>query len=112
MIRNLREVRLWDVSPVLWGMNNLTTNIKALSDPRLASLATTVNMLLAPGALKEGRALSRRNLERVQSALATLQEVLSAAEPPTEDDDGKALTVRGLLSRLAIAERELAFIGG
>jgi HK97 family phage prohead protease len=27
-IRNLREIRLWDVSPVNWGMNEATTNLK------------------------------------------------------------------------------------
>ena len=114
MIRNLKEVRLWDLSPVSWGMNSLTTNVKCSADPRLASLLTTVNMLLAPDALKAGRVLSSRNLERLQSALAVLQEILSSAEPPESDEDAKALTAvrAALLSRLAIAERELALIGG
>jgi len=112
-IRNLREVRLFDISPVNWGMNSATTNVKCSSDPRLASLLATVNVLLAPDALKAGRVLSSRNLEKLQAALATLQEILSAAEPPT-DDDGKALTQarNALLTRIAIAEREMALIGG
>ena len=106
-IRNLREVRLWDVSPVVWGANSATVNVKSFSDPRLLSLAHQVALLTAPGALKEGRVLSSRNLEKLQSALAMLQEVLTAAEPPP-DDSGKALTVESVLARLSIAERELA----
>ena len=109
-IRNLKEVRLWDVSPVLWGLNPSTANIKSFADPRLASLLTTVNTLLAPDALKEGRVLSSRNLAKLKDALSMLQEVLSAAEPPESEEDSKALTVRAILSRLAIAEREFALL--
>lgn len=30
-VRNLREVRLWDVSPVNWGMNSATRNLKVVA---------------------------------------------------------------------------------
>jgi HK97 family phage prohead protease len=112
-IRNLREVRLWDVSPVVWGMQSLTTNVKSLDDPRLVSLARLVELLLAPDAMKVGRVLSSASIAKIQAALQTLQELLTAAEPPTssDDEDGKALTVASVLMRLSIAEREFAQAG-
>jgi hypothetical protein len=30
LVRNLREVRLWDISDVVWGANDLTTAVKAV----------------------------------------------------------------------------------
>lgn len=30
-VRNLREVRLWDISPVNWGMNSATRNLKGVA---------------------------------------------------------------------------------
>ena len=112
-IRNLREVRLFDTSDVNWGVNSATANIK--SDPRLALLSSEVGLLAARmEGMKAGRVLSSRNLEKLQAALATLQEILSSAEPPESDEDEKALTQarNALLSRIAIAEREMALIGG
>ena len=109
MIRHLREVRLYDTSDVNWGANAATTNAK--SDPRITTLASEVALLMEQAnALKEGRVLSSRNLEKLRNALAALQEVLNAAEPPESDEDSKALTVQSLLARIAIAEREFAFI--
>jgi len=109
-VRNLREVRLWDVSPVVWGMNSATTNLKSVAgaDPRLLQLSLSIAPLLAPDALKAGRVLNAANLERLKVALETLNDILSAAEPPPEDD-GKALT-EWLRIALAIRERELAIL--
>ena len=111
-IRHLREVRLYDTSDVNWGANQATTNIKG-QDRRLVDLADQVQMILASDAVKEGRVLSKRNITKLKDALAMLQEVLTAAEPPEEsDDDTKALTVQALLQQVAIAEREFALILG
>lgn len=98
MIRNLREVRLWDVSDVTWGMNSLTVASKA-RDARAEYLLSEL------AAMKSGRVLSARNLGRLKEALATLEEILLAAEPPEDEEYLKALTA-GVLTRLAIAERE------
>jgi hypothetical protein len=70
-------------------------------DWKLVDLARSVK---AAHGVKVGRVLSAANLERLKNALATLQEILLAAEPPDEDTQ-KALTA-GILARLAIADRE------
>lgn len=106
-VRNIREVRLWDLSPVNWGMNSATTNVK---DRRLAALCEQVSLFLAADGVKAGRVLSARNLSKLQEALAMLQEVLTAAEPP-EDEDPKALTEQ-IEMLLALRERELVLCGG
>ena len=77
-------------------------DFKALEWFRLASA------IPSPDALKAGRVLSAASLEKLKSALEALQALLTAAEPPDEDDPAKALTVHGLMARIAIAERELA----
>lgn len=102
-VRNLREVRLWDVADVTWGMNGLTIAAKA-RDGRAEYLLQEL------AAYKSGRVLSARNLGRLKEALATLEEILLAAEPPEDDEDLKALTQQ-VLSRLAIAEHERYLIG-
>jgi len=106
-IRNIREVRLWDISPVNWGMNAATTNVK---DRRLTALYEQVHLLLSAEDVKAGRVLSARNLAKLQDALAMLQEVLTAAEPP-EDEDPKALTEQ-IDALLALRERELSLVYG
>jgi HK97 family phage prohead protease len=74
---------------------------------KLVELATVSQALLKPEALKEGRVLSAANIERLRTALATLQEILLAAEPPDEDDEkaARALT-ESVLRKLAIYERD------
>lgn len=76
-------------------------------DFKLLELAATVHTI-GPESLRAGRVLSAANLERLKAALATLTEILLAAEPPAEDESAKALTVEALLRRVAIAEREIA----
>jgi HK97 family phage prohead protease len=104
MVRNLREVRLWDTSDVTWGMNAATVAAKRALAPLLPAyqermpaeqyslldqLVTTVQDALDVEALKTGRVLSARNLERLKTALDTLTEILLTAEPQ-EDEDEKA----------------------
>lgn len=54
--------------------------------------------------IKEGRVLSARNIEKLKNALAVLEEILLAAEPP-EEDSAKALTER-VLRRLQLAAHD------
>lgn len=54
---------------------------------------------------KAGRVLSASNLDRLKEALAVLQDILQAAEPPEDPAKTAALTEQVLL-RLAIAERD------
>lgn len=105
VVRNLREVRLWETSDVVWGMNAATVASKS-GDYRLWQIEQAAAEMLA--ASKAGRVLSASNLGRLKEALAVLSEILLAAEPP---DDGAKARVAALTEqinlRLAIAEREL-----
>jgi uncharacterized protein len=107
VVRNVREVRLWDTSDVNWGANQATVASKSALDAHINQLIAYAETLT-----KAGRVLSARNLEKLKGALAVLNEILNAAEPPADEEDtesGKALTEQ-VLQRLAIAERELFLI--
>lgn len=122
MVRNLREVRLYDISDVNWGANEATVASKRFTPflevyknrleagryDALARLAVIMESATLPEALMagltEGRVLSTGNLEKLNGALAMLEEILLAAEPPVDDEFTKALTEQ-VLRRLAIAER-------
>lgn len=121
MVRNLKEVRIWDVSDVTWGMNAATVAAKLAIAPLLPAyqermpanqyvlletLVTTVQDALQPDALKAGRVLSARNLERLKTALDTLSEILLAAEPDEDDEKRLLALTEQMLNRVAIAERE------
>lgn len=104
-VRNLREVRLWETSDVVWGMNAATVASKTV-DYRLAQVEQAAAEMSAD--LKAGRVLSAANLGRLKEALSVLSSILLAAEPP--DDDAKARAValtEQIHLRLAIAERDL-----
>lgn len=125
-IRELFEIKLWDLSPVNWGANDATTNLKQIgplqfSDDDLLTQVEALNPLLAE--LKEGRVLSEANLKRLRAAIESLQEIITTAEPLEEKQDpdpgeaspeeesktALALTdhQRKLITRLRIAEAEL-----
>jgi HK97 family phage prohead protease len=103
-VRNLREVKLYETSDVLWGMNGATVASKGI-EFGLTQLERMADSMMAE--VKAGRVLSAANLSRLKEALATLSEILLAAEPP--DDDAKVRRVVALTEqiklRLAIAER-------
>jgi HK97 family phage prohead protease len=113
-VRNIAEVRLWDISPVNWGAQEAAVNVKRLLvaskdhiDPKLYEMLTRLNGLaeqaIEPDLLKAGRVLSSRNLDRLKAALETLSEILLAAEPPESEEEynaRKALTDE-VLARLA-----------
>lgn len=129
MVRNLRELRLWDVSDVTWGMNELTVAAKMdlgpflervkgqMGDEEFEVVSGLVRVVEEVGGrmpfapTKAGRVLSARNLGRLREALDTLSEILLEAEPE-EDDEKSLLTLTSqVLQRLAIAEHENYFYG-
>ena len=126
-IRNLREVKLYEISPVPLGMNALT-EIRAVK----AALLKNSNQPSADGnqsdeavikvyvekwnafitEMKEGRVLSTASKEKVvnaisamEGALEALNNLLTAAEP--QKDLHSAL----LMKRLRVTELSLAQIG-
>ena len=111
-VRNLREVRLWDISPVNWGMQPAAINLKAAVTKFHVGELDVPGMIpellrVFTGESKEGRVLSARNLEKLKAALQVLTDLLISAEPPEEDPFLKALTIQQLQARIAIAEKEL-----
>lgn len=113
-IRNLREIRLWEASDVTWGANDATMNVSLKSlFTKLSDDALIAQMDWAMRELKEGRVLNKGNLSKLKAALATLQEILFAAEPPAvedEEDDSEDAAMKALTEQIAtrvqIAQRE------
>lgn len=123
-VRVLKELRLWDISPVNWGAQAAALTLKMAIDnqrPLLVraldefreslpieqlevyeQLAKTIETALMPDALKAGRVLSARNLERLKAALDTLTEILLTAEPE-EDDEKRLLALTEQLRRRTVA---------
>ncbi len=101
-VRNLKEIRLWDLSPVNWGMQPATVNLKSHSE----ILLTELSSLYLTGQTKEGRVLSSRNLERLKNALDTLSSILLSAEPPEEDIVVQKALTEQIMIELAIRERD------
>lgn len=123
MIRNLREQKLYEISPVPIGMNPLTDlrAVKAMfrmghgaeKDEALAEFIAIVESFSKD--VKAGRVLSAANLERAKNALGSLQaaidalnNLLEAAEP----GDGKAVAHSALLQKLRAAKTALALGAG
>jgi HK97 family phage prohead protease len=122
-VRNIREIKLWEVSDVLYPMNPATRAAKSLTDELsfLMERAQDLTDLMAVG-----QTLTPEELNSVQQVIASLQAILksvsdasmSSEEAPMEmmsavppaPDQSKAHTVNAaaLLARLAIAEREYA----
>lgn len=111
-VRNLRELRLYEISPVPIGANPLTTisAIKAgFPRPGAALEALTV----ITDEIKTGRLLAAAKPDEVRSAqgaleatLDTLRELLAAAEPPQK----RHSTLLALRARATRAELVLANI--
>lgn len=87
-VRDLLEIRLWEVSPVTFPMNELAmvTGVKHMSIADLEILAERAT-LLAQNGLKEGRVLSKRNLAIVRDAYDALGTLISAATATDEEPD-------------------------
>ena len=110
-VRNLKELRLWDISPVNWGMQPAALNLKSAVERFHVGELDAAGMIpellrVFTGESKEGRVLSARNLEKLKQALQTLQDILLAAEPP-QDEESIFLQLENMKLRVAIAEREL-----
>lgn len=125
-VRNLREVKLYEISPVPLGMNALT-EIRAVKAALMKnSNQSSVNSDQSDGAIvkayaekwnafiaemKEGRVLSTANKEKVTNAISAMEgamealnNLLTAAEPQ------KVLHSALLMKRLRAAETQLAHI--
>lgn len=98
VVRNLRELKLYEISPVPLGMNPLTdlSAIKALfaspeATPELQLEACERAAQALGQSIKAGRVLSASNLSKAKAALGALQEaidslqaIIAAAEPEPE----------------------------
>ncbi|MCP9494072.1 MAG: hypothetical protein MSG64_06395 [Pyrinomonadaceae bacterium MAG19_C2-C3] len=101
-VRNLREVKLYDTSDVLWGMNYATVAAsgKALDEkdlPLEALLVAFKNLLTAEG--KEGRRNSDKDIKAMQDIHQLLLEIEPAVCGVT--DNGKQATTEAETSRAA-----------
>lgn len=113
MIRNLREVKLFEISPVPLGMNPLTdlSAIKALfGSPDATPEMQLEAMQRAAEALKAGRVLSATNLGKAKEALGALQAaieslnaIIAAAEPEPDKGRHSALRLRQRALQLTLA---------
>lgn len=113
MVRNLRELRLWDTSDVIWGMNSLTVaGIKSYEElqqlfgaallPLAEKLAENENTLHA---LQEAVAKVLETFDTVAAEeVADLLAEQTEAEPQEVAEAAKALTTN-VLRRLALVER-------
>ena len=90
MVRNLRTVKLYEVSPVLWGMNAATETLSAKADDAIADPEPQAEQA-APGEggepeTKAGRIIAKRNAERVNAIRRLLQELIDDGGLETEGD--------------------------
>ena len=78
-VRNLREVKCWEYSPVTWGMNSATSinNVKKLD---------TLEKMLDE--IKVGRAISNRSKESIQQAIDALMALITEIEPDEPEKGG------------------------
>lgn len=98
-IRIIKEVKMWEYSSVIWGMNQATATTGVKSDFPMA-LAGDITQFAEHLAVehKAGRVLNSANAEKLRSAAKTLLDVLESAGIPldstdtveTEDDSSKA----------------------
>ena len=123
-VRNLREVKLYEISPVPLGMNALTEirAVKAALQMRndeggvmkdevvLKAYVEKWNAFLVE--MKEGRVLSTSSREKVQNAISAMEGALEAlANLLTAAEPQKILHSALLTKRLRAAQLQLASIG-
>jgi HK97 family phage prohead protease len=103
-IRNIREVKLYDISDVTWGMNPATVAVKSnlvsglpfvdhseLVVSAVREYADRVKSRIAARMAedrKEGRVLSGENRKKIEDVVSMLQELLEMTAPR---ENGKAL---------------------
>lgn len=100
--RNLREQKLYEISPVPIGMNPLTT-ISAVKSGFMKPEAAVDALVAICDEIKAGRVLSSANAEKVRNALSALEGavealnlLLEAADPDAGKADQSALLERRL----------------
>jgi HK97 family phage prohead protease len=109
VIRNLREVRLWDTSDVNWGANAATAAVKSALDFQIVKLESLAHIIIKDLNEPKEEDLHEYIKNRVGdvsipdliSNLITLSDLLAAEPTPLE-----SLT-HDYISRIAIATREL-----
>jgi hypothetical protein len=106
-LRDLKELRLWDISPVNWGMNAATMNLKLSQVWGVADLERIVRAASAvdPLTLTRRKLLSPSDLDRWNRALKDLTDLLTA-EPSSENDEQQTLTVKALMARIVEIENQ------
>lgn len=123
-IRELKELRLYDTSDVLWGCNPATVagGLKTFAETHnfKALLQTDADIYfdLLPEMVKVGRTISAANMEKLRGILSVLKElgledVAEIEEIPTEE--GKSITAEAgdtTSLRKALAELELLKLNG
>lgn len=95
-VRNLREIRLWDISPVNYGMNSSTMNMKSIASPAAVRALSEIEAWLEHATLPEPRTAE------IVASVNQLKGLLSA-EPPVANP---ALTVMALMQRIRLYEME------
>lgn len=94
-VRHIRELRLWEVSPVTFAADQMAKITEANRAMRGGPDSLTYESVLTwITEQHEGRVLSKKNKTIVQAAIDALQALLTAAEPPASDDEAQALTRR------------------
>jgi len=93
--RHIQEIRLWEVSVVTMPANPaaLITDINSLDEESLDTIFESL-AALPLGKIAEahvGKVLSSKNKKLISDAVAALQALIAAAEPPEKKDD-QALT--------------------
>lgn len=108
-VRNLREQKLYEISPVPLGMNPLTT-LNAVKSGLMSPVAAYDALIAICHEIKAGRVLSSANTEKVrnaqsalEAALEALNELLSAAEPQEPKHSTLAYLTRLRAAELALA---------
>lgn len=118
-VRLVREVRLWEFSPVTWGANrdakvmsvhslrgmgfspevveSLMPLLERAAPAEAFGIADAMPFITQLAERHAGKVLSAKNKQLVQDALSALQALIDAAEPP---DDGQALTAK--LERMSL----------
>lgn len=98
-VRNLKEIRLWEYSPVAFAMNPATSTLSAKADEQATSTDPEPDPPRYVGAedepeTKVGRAISAANATRIRSAIDAAQQafqdleaLLESTMPATDEPD-------------------------
>lgn len=92
-VRNIRELKLWEFSPVTFAADPMARITEAnRAGGMLQHDLSFEGWLTWLRETHEGKVLSGKNKTLVQDAIAALQALLTAAEPPPASAAGQALT--------------------